>query len=113
MVSRVLSLLVSLELQLTLRALGFSTSAFDLSQNIAGDSRAGLDERTLTEVRRIMEREHCDFDEARLIHTNRMFKRNGESQLLVAVGGAEVELTPVVLQESTQMGSLLVRCASC
>lgn len=57
---------------------GFSTAAFDLSSNIAGDSRAGLDERTLTEVRRIMEREHCDFDEARHIHTTRMFRKNGE-----------------------------------
>lgn len=24
-----------------------------------------------------MERQHCDFDEARLIHTNRMFRKNG------------------------------------
>ncbi|ORY51214.1 hypothetical protein BCR35DRAFT_310707 [Leucosporidium creatinivorum] len=56
---------------------GFSTAAFDLSNNLAGDSRAGLDAKTLTEVRRIMEREHCDFDEARLIHTNRMFRKNG------------------------------------
>lgn len=56
---------------------GFSTAAFDLSGNIAGDSRAGLDERTLTEVRRIMERESCDFDEARVLHMNRMFRKNG------------------------------------
>ncbi|KDE02834.1 hypothetical protein MVLG_06625 [Microbotryum lychnidis-dioicae p1A1 Lamole] len=56
---------------------GFSTAAFDLSGNMAGDSRAGLDDRTLTEVRRIMEEKRCNFDEARVIHTNRMFARNG------------------------------------
>ncbi|KAM0786587.1 hypothetical protein ACM66B_002043 [Microbotryomycetes sp. NB124-2] len=56
---------------------GFSTAAFDLSGNIAGDSRAGLDERTLTEIRRIMERNRCNFDEARLIHTNQVFKSHG------------------------------------
>lgn len=37
-----------------------------------------MDERGLEEVRRIMEREGVDFDEARLIRTNRIFKRNGE-----------------------------------
>ncbi|GAA6040310.1 hypothetical protein JCM8097_009413 [Rhodosporidiobolus ruineniae] len=56
---------------------GFSTSHFDLSGNLAGDSRAGLDERTLTEVRRIMEREQVGFDEARRIQVERMFRKNG------------------------------------
>ncbi|CEQ41264.1 SPOSA6832_02957, partial [Sporobolomyces salmonicolor] len=56
---------------------GFSTTNFDLSGNLAGDSRAGLDEQTLTEVRRIMEQQQIGFDEARVVHMNRMFKRNG------------------------------------
>ncbi|GAA6024928.1 hypothetical protein JCM10207_004273 [Rhodosporidiobolus poonsookiae] len=56
---------------------GFSTSHFDLSSNLAGDARAGLDERTLTEVRRIMERNRVDFDEARRIQVEQMFRRNG------------------------------------
>ncbi|BGO92488.1 hypothetical protein NBRC10512_004275 [Rhodotorula toruloides] len=56
---------------------GFSTSNFDLSGNISGDQRAGLDDRTLTEVRRIMERENVGFDEARVIHMNRIFRKNG------------------------------------
>ncbi|GAA5848884.1 hypothetical protein JCM8547_006378 [Rhodosporidiobolus lusitaniae] len=56
---------------------GFSTSNFDLASNMAGDSRAGLDERTLTEVRRIMEREQVDFDEARRLQVERMFRKNG------------------------------------
>lgn len=57
---------------------GFSTADFDLADNVAGDARAGLDERTLTEIRRIMERECCNFDEARLIHTNKVFRKNGQ-----------------------------------
>ncbi|BGP25626.1 hypothetical protein Rt10032_c06g2957 [Rhodotorula toruloides] len=56
---------------------GFSTTNFDLSGNISGDQRAGLDDRTLTEVRRIMERENVGFDEARVIHMNRIFRKNG------------------------------------
>lgn len=44
---------------------------------MAGDSRAGLDERTLTEVRRIMEELSVGFDEARATHTTRMFRKNG------------------------------------
>ncbi|GAA5857011.1 hypothetical protein JCM5353_003555 [Sporobolomyces roseus] len=56
---------------------GFSTSNFDLSANLAGDQRAGLDDRTLTELRRIMERERCNFDEARRIQMERMFKAAG------------------------------------
>ncbi|GAA5989520.1 hypothetical protein JCM11641_005560 [Rhodosporidiobolus odoratus] len=56
---------------------GFSSAHFDLSDNLAGDSRAGLDERTLTEVRRIMEREQVGFDEARRLQVERMFRKNG------------------------------------
>ncbi|GAA5895877.1 uncharacterized protein JCM6883_001644 [Sporobolomyces salmoneus] len=56
---------------------GFSTSNFDLSANMAGDQRAGLDDQTLTELRRIMERNRVDFDEARRIHMERMFRKAG------------------------------------
>ncbi|GAA5844950.1 hypothetical protein JCM11251_007277 [Rhodosporidiobolus azoricus] len=56
---------------------GFSTSTFDLGSNLAGDSRAGLDERTLTEVRRIMERQQVGFDEARRLQVEAVFKKNG------------------------------------
>ncbi|GAA6061128.1 hypothetical protein JCM10212_001728 [Sporobolomyces blumeae] len=56
---------------------GFSTSNFDLSANLAGDARAGLDDQTLTELRRIMERERVNFDEARRLHMERMFRKAG------------------------------------
>ncbi|GAA5917892.1 hypothetical protein JCM6882_003980 [Rhodosporidiobolus microsporus] len=56
---------------------GFSSSTFDLTGNMAGDQRAGLDERTLTEVRRIMERNQVGFDEARRLQVEQMFRRNG------------------------------------
>ncbi|POY72145.1 hypothetical protein BMF94_4782 [Rhodotorula taiwanensis] len=56
---------------------GFSTANFDLSHNMAGDQRAGLDDRALTAIRRIMERENVAFDEARLIHLNAVFRKNG------------------------------------
>lgn len=57
---------------------GFSTANFDIAGNLADDSRAGLDATTLTEIRRIMERNRVDFDEARRLHTTAMFARNGE-----------------------------------
>lgn len=37
------------------RNAGLSSAAFDLEANIAGDSRAGLDERGAEEVRQIMQ----------------------------------------------------------
>lgn len=42
--------------------IGFSSSSFNLAEN-AGDSRLGMDERSLTEVRRIMEELGCSFDD--------------------------------------------------
>jgi len=39
-------------------ASGFSSSNFDLEANIAGDSRAGLNDAVLAEIRDIMHREH-------------------------------------------------------
>ncbi|KAL8279521.1 hypothetical protein RQP46_008083 [Phenoliferia psychrophenolica] len=59
---------------------GFSTSNFDLSANLSAgdrDARAGLDERTLTDVRRIMESQNVGFDEGRRILVERHFRKNG------------------------------------
>lgn len=78
-------------------ASGFSSSHFDLEANIAGDSRAGLDDAVLAEIRDIMHREHVksvglghdprsyidaqilhrSFDEARLIRHKLNMARNG------------------------------------
>ncbi|KAI9677590.1 MAG: hypothetical protein M1817_006544 [Caeruleum heppii] len=56
---------------------GFSSSAFDLSTNVAsGDSRAGLDEQGKREVRRIMKNRRVGFDEARRIFTEQRFAKN-------------------------------------
>lgn len=41
------------------------------------DSRAGLDERALREVRIIMDQMRVGFDEARLIRTQREFRQKG------------------------------------
>ncbi|TDL24101.1 hypothetical protein BD410DRAFT_786797 [Rickenella mellea] len=56
---------------------GLSSSAFDLEQNLDGDSRVGLDERGTQEVMEIMRRERVTFDQARLIRHNRILARNG------------------------------------
>ncbi|WVQ66664.1 uncharacterized protein L199_004851 [Kwoniella botswanensis] len=62
-------------------AAGISSSNFDLeSNNIAegsGESRMGLDEAGVEEVRRIMAIERCTFDQARLIRHNRILAKNG------------------------------------
>lgn len=56
---------------------GFSSSAFDLSGNVAdGDSRAGLDQGAKREVQRIMRARRVDFDEARRIYTEQRFAKN-------------------------------------
>lgn len=57
--------------------LGFSSSTFDVSGNIAGDPRAGLDERTLTDIRRLMERHTLTFDEARRKNFENTLAKNG------------------------------------
>ncbi len=57
---------------------GFSSSAFDLSANVAeGDSRAGLDHNAKREIQRIMRSRRVDFDEARRIYTEQRFAKNG------------------------------------
>jgi len=56
---------------------GFSSSAFDLSSNVAsGDSRAGLDDQGKREVQQIMKRRGVDFDEARRMYTEQRFAKN-------------------------------------
>jgi len=57
---------------------GLTSSNFDIEANVRdGDSRAGLDERATQEVMEIMKRERVNFDQARLIHFNRMLAANG------------------------------------
>jgi len=57
---------------------GYSSSNFDLSANfLDGDSRSGLDEMTLQEIRGIMEEMRIGFDEARLVRQKRYLARNG------------------------------------
>ncbi|KAF7288251.1 hypothetical protein HMN09_00485500 [Mycena chlorophos] len=56
---------------------GLSSNDFDLAGNLAGDSRAGLDEAATREVHEIMRRERVNFDEARLIRHKRVLRANG------------------------------------
>ncbi|ESK92013.1 hypothetical protein Moror_10297 [Moniliophthora roreri MCA 2997] len=60
-------------------ASGMSSNTFDIeSANIReGDSRMGLDEDGVREVREIMRRERVGFDQARLIRQNRILAENG------------------------------------
>ncbi|CAG8442042.1 1442_t:CDS:2 [Funneliformis caledonium] len=54
---------------------GLTSETFDLEQNIIeGDSRPGLEDSE--EIKRIMEVEHVNFDQARLIRQQRKFKTN-------------------------------------
>jgi hypothetical protein len=56
---------------------GFSSSAFDLSGNVAsGDSRAGLDDSSKREIQKIMRNRRVNFDEARRIYTEGRFAQN-------------------------------------
>lgn len=57
---------------------GFSSSAFDLSANVAdGDSRSGLDVDSKREIQKIMKNRRVNFDEARRIFTEGRFAKNG------------------------------------
>ncbi|KAK9894916.1 hypothetical protein P389DRAFT_86144 [Cystobasidium minutum MCA 4210] len=56
---------------------GFNSSTFDLSGNLEGDQRQGLDEESLTEIRRIMDIQRVNFDEARFIRSQRIMRKNG------------------------------------
>ncbi|TXT15826.1 hypothetical protein VHUM_00329 [Vanrija humicola] len=62
------------------QAAGMSSSNFDLEANLgegSSESRLGLDEAGVEEVRRIMAIEKCTFDQARLIRHNRILAKNG------------------------------------
>lgn len=57
---------------------GLSSSNFDLGGNVeAGDSRAGLDDASKTEVLKIMKRKRMTFDQARKVYMENRFKQNG------------------------------------
>lgn len=57
---------------------GFSSSNFDLHENIeGGDSRAGLDERGKAEVQRMMKSRGVGFDEARRLVVEERFRQQG------------------------------------
>lgn len=61
---------------------GFTSRYFDLeahnsSEGAGGETREGLDEQGLAEVREIMRVERLNFDRARLVRQERLFARNG------------------------------------
>ncbi|OCF34221.1 hypothetical protein I316_04172 [Kwoniella heveanensis BCC8398] len=61
-------------------AAGMTSGNFDLEANNgegSGESRVGLDDAGVEEVRRIMAIERCTFDQARLIRHNRILAKNG------------------------------------
>ncbi|EIW72171.1 hypothetical protein M231_01858 [Tremella mesenterica] len=62
-------------------AAGLTSGNFDIERdNLAegsSESRLGLDEAGVEEVRRIMALERCTFDQARLIRHNRILAKNG------------------------------------
>jgi Fungal protein of unknown function (DUF2015) len=56
---------------------GFSSSAFDLSGNVAeGDSRAGLDADAKRQILKIMKSKKVNFDQARQLYTEQRFAKN-------------------------------------
>lgn len=56
---------------------GLSSGNFDLSGNLAGDSRKGLDENAKAEIRNIMDTQNVSFDEARLRYFQSSLSNNG------------------------------------
>jgi len=56
---------------------GPHSADFDMTGNVEGDSRAGLDEQGKREVLAIMRRKKVNFDEARRMYMERRFKREG------------------------------------
>jgi len=59
------------------QAAGYSSVNFDLEANLDGDdSRTGLDEQGVAEIREIMRRERVNFDDARLLRHQRNMVRN-------------------------------------
>ncbi|QDS69926.1 hypothetical protein FKW77_001568 [Venturia effusa] len=56
---------------------GLHSADFDMTGNVEGDSRSGLDETAKKEVLRIMKRRGVGFDEARRIFMEQSFKKSG------------------------------------
>lgn len=56
---------------------GFSSRNFDLISQNDDDTRSGLDDASKEEISQIMERDHLDFDKARLLYMERKFGQNG------------------------------------
>lgn len=56
---------------------GLSSSNFDISSNLSGDSRNGLEEDAKSAIRNIMESQNVTFDEARLVYTRSKMGQNG------------------------------------
>ncbi|KAH8895146.1 hypothetical protein GQ53DRAFT_619699, partial [Thozetella sp. PMI_491] len=56
---------------------GLSSSTFDLSENLQGDSRAGLDDEAKREILKIMKRRRLKFDQARKAYMEQRFAANG------------------------------------
>ncbi|KAF9162588.1 hypothetical protein BGX21_009401 [Mortierella sp. AD011] len=55
---------------------GLTSSTFDLHQNLLdGDERHGIE--NADELRKIMKKYRCNFDQARLIHQQNKMKENG------------------------------------
>ncbi|WBW72731.1 ER membrane DUF2015 family conserved fungal protein [Schizosaccharomyces osmophilus] len=56
---------------------GLTSNSFDLFQNVLSqDSRAGLDEASSMEIKGIMKKQQCSFDQARLIYLRNTMSRN-------------------------------------
>lgn len=58
---------------------GLHSADFDMTGNVEGDSRSGLDENGKRQVLRIMKRRGVGFDEARRIFMEQNFKKAGIS----------------------------------
>jgi len=56
---------------------GLHSADFDMTANVEGDSRNGLDDDAKREVLRIMKRRGVNFDEARRIFMERAFQKAG------------------------------------
>jgi Fungal protein of unknown function (DUF2015) len=56
---------------------GLHSADFDMTSNVEGDSRSGLDENGKREVLRIMKRRGVNFDEARRLYMEQNFKKAG------------------------------------
>lgn len=58
---------------------GLHSADFDMTGNVEGDSRSGLDENAKRQVLSIMKRRKVNFDEARRIFMEQNFKKSGIS----------------------------------